>query len=575
MNSISLEKVATGSVSLDWVEANKAGEIFFIEGRPHEKGRQTLLKIGTDGNITEVTPAPINVRTRVHEYGGKAYCLLSSGEIAYVDDSKGGALFVSGRQLTDGTTRFADFVEGNGNLISIAESEDKNYLASIDLKTGEITPIFNQSDFVAAPAYSKGKLLWIAWNHPNMPWDTTTLYFKEGESIKVVSENSNASILQPEFGPNGEFLYLSDIGGFWNLFEGENPLFLMQVDCAKPAWVVGNKSYAIDGDEIALAFQKDGFWRVAHRRLKTWIILPIEFADISSLRLQNGILYFAASFVDDTRKICSFNLTSWELKKLYGQPLELEKISLPEVLTFPSGGQTVVAYYYPPTVKTTGLPPLLLRAHGGPTSQTTPSFNWAIAYWTSLGFGYLDVNYRGSTGFGRRFRQSLYGNWGTFDWQDCEKAASLAIKRGLANPDAVFITGSSAGGFTVLSALTKSPVFKAGTSYYGVADLQALVDETKFESHYTERLVGSKTIPPFPYETLEKPLLFFHGKEDKVVPPNQPIKLHRLLQEKGIPTDLVFYEKEGHGFRSQETIEDTLRREYLFYSQFIPKATEV
>ena len=442
--TLPLEKVAIGSISLDWVDINPAGELFFIEGRPHEGGRQTLLKLTLDGQIIEITPAPIHVRSRVHEYGGKAYCLLSSGEVAYVNDNDGGALYVNNRKVTDGKVRLADFIEGDGKLISVAESEDQNFLASVDLKTGAISPIFDTSDFVAAPARSEdGKLLWLAWNHPHMPWDSTTLYCKEGDVIKALLGSDTISLLQPEWGPNNKYLYLSDVTGFWNLFQEEKPLFTMEVDCAKPAWILGNKNYALEGDDIVLAFQKDGFWKLTHRRQDTWIILPVEFADISSVHLQNHVVYFAASFVNDTRKICSFDLKTWELKKLYGQPLEIEKISFPEVISFPAGGQTVTAYYYPPTVQLPGLPPLLVRAHGGPTSQAIPGFNWTVAYWTSQGFGYLDVNYRGSAGFGRKFRQALNGHWGTFDWQDCERAADLVVKRGLADPEAVFITGST------------------------------------------------------------------------------------------------------------------------------------
>jgi len=569
--SLPLEKVATGSVTLDWVDVNDAGEVFFIEGRPHESGRQTLLKLTADGQVVELTPSPISVRARVHEYGGKGYCLLQSGEVAYINDADKGALYVNQRKITDGSVRLADMIDDGDSIVAVAENEEQNFLASIDLKTGQIDPIFDTSDFVAAPSRSvDGKLLWLAWNHPHMPWDTTTLYCKDGEQIKALYGSVGFSILQPEWGPGQSVIYLSDQTGFWNLFQNEKPLFLMSVDCAKPPWVLGNKTFAFEGDDLILAFQKEGFWKLAHRRQDTWIILPLEFADLSSVRLKNHVIYFAASFVDDTRKICSFDLKTWVLKKLYGQKLELEIISIPEVVNFSSGGQTVTAYYYRPTLQQTGIPPLLVRAHGGPTAQTTPSFNWTIAFWTSQGYGYLDVNYRGSSGSGRKFRESLYGQWGVYDWQDCEKAASIIIKRGLADPKAVFITGSSAGGYTVLSALTYSRLFTAGTSYYGVINLESLIKSgAKFESFYVQKLAGVEIVP-FPLDELNRPLLFFHGKEDKVVPPNQPEELFNMLKEKGIPTDLKIYEKEGHGFRGQEAIIDTLQRELAFYNQFVP-----
>jgi dipeptidyl aminopeptidase/acylaminoacyl peptidase len=574
---VSPEKVAAGSVSLDWVDLNKAGEIFFVEGRPQEGGRGTLLSINNLDQIVEATPSPFNVRSKVHEYGGKSYCLPDKGAPFFVN-FKDQALYQGDQQLTDGTVRLVDMIVVPGGIIAVAEGnpsgEVDNYLAFFNLETKELTSLFSGWDFVAAPSLSPDgkKLTWISWNHPNMPWQGTTLWVAGWDDQTLVDPKAlyggdHESIFQPGWSPTGELLYISDRTGFWNLYKDEESLFPIQADCGKPLWVLGTKTWDFEGEDLVLSFQDKGSWKLAHNGK----ILPFEAADISSLTVREGMAYFAASFKDERRKIVSYNLKTDEVQWLYGEKLDLKMISLPENISFPSGDREIPAFYYPPMDKTIKKPPLLVRAHGGPTGQSTPSFNWTYAYWTGLGFAILDVNYTGSTGYGREFREALNGHWGTFDWQDCEAGARYLVEKGLVDPNALFISGGSAGGFTVLTALTLGTLFKGGTSYFGVSDLNLLAEEThKFESRYFDSLIGPVIVNP-PFHLLAKPVLFLQGNDDKVVPPDQSSNLYNVLKGKGIPTEYVLYAGESHGFKKKETIIDTLTREAAFYRKMMGK----
>ncbi|MGK7960951.1 S9 family peptidase [Crocosphaera sp.] len=595
-------------------------DIYWLEGRPQEKGRNVLVKYSSDGTITDITPQPFNIRSRVHEYGGGAF-LVRDGVIYFVNyqDQR---LYQQlpnedPKPLTpENKCRYADFVldSGHHRLISVCEDhshpdkECENKLVSIDIKTGEIKTLIEGDDFYSSPRLSPdGKqLTWMSWNHPNMPWDGTKLWLGTIENdgslseIKWIAGDIDEAINEPKWSPDGHLYYISDQSGWCNLYCYKSnvnniPIFPFTAEFSYPHWVFGLSTYTfVSEQEVICAFSQEGRWylgslNIPHKQLS---ILELPYNNLASLHSQGKQVVFVGSSTIEPASIIylDLNLSQTSVLKSSCQiDIETGYFSQPELIEFSTeNGLTAYGWYYPPqnkdyTFPDEELPPLLVKSHGGPTAAATPSFSLKIQYWTSRGFGYLDVNYGGSIGFGKAYRQRLEKNWGVVDVNDCINGAKYLVQQGKVDGNRLAISGGSAGGYTTLAALTFYDTFKAGASYYGVSDLESLAKDThKFESRYLNKLVGNypeeKEIyqqrSPINFtEKLNCPVIFFQGLEDKVVPPSQAEMMIESLKNQGIPVAYIPFEGEQHGFRQADNIKYALDSEFYFYSRmfkFVP-----
>lgn len=597
------EKIATsvkgyGSVFVD-------GEtIYWLESRPNEGGRSVLMRLEDNGHSVDVIPKEYNVRTRVHEYGGGAFT-VDRGTIYFVNFGDQRVYRKEGDSiipLTKSDARFADFVPTPHGLVAVGEVHDgkhvDNFLALIDPNSGDHRVLTEHFDFFSSPAISADgrKLAWLSWNHPNMPWDGTELWVAdfsaEGLSnLRKVAGGDSESIFQPQWSPDGVLYYVSDKSNWWNLYRLENnqsvPIYPLAAEFGLPQWVFGMATWGFHGDHIIAAYQTEGRWRLIQLPLHGGEAeeLPFEAAQISTLRTGKNFVAFAAGFPTDSQKIVKYDLTTHEAHLVGGVVLDPSidpgYFSEAELISFPSAqGRTAYAFYYAPKNKDYQAPagespPLLVKSHGGPTGQCTGAFSWTIQYWTSRGFAVLDVNYGGSTGYGRAYRQLLNNGWGIVDREDCEYGAKYLVSVGLADKNRLAIDGGSAGGYTTLCALTFGNTFKVGASYFGVSDLTALTKDThKFEARYNDKLVGpypeaqalyDERSPVHHVDRLNCPVIFFQGTEDKIVPPSQAMMMYEALQARGLRTKLVMYEGEQHGFRKAENIRNALEEELKFF----------
>jgi len=569
--------------------------LYYSEMRPSEKGRTVIIKEGRT-----LTPEGFNVRTRVHEYGGASFAVKEG--ILYFINFSDQRLYrqrpgEAPEPLTaEGAPRLADMRPTGEGIAAVAEKhsgdgEPENYLALVDPERQEVRPLASGADFYAAPALNsdESRIAWIEWNHPNMPWDGTELWtaeFSAGglRNKRKVAGGENISVIQPRFGPDGKLYYLSDESGWWNLYrEGEGNLFPMEAELGSPPWIFGLSNWDFIGDKILAAYREKGKSKLALLDPESGKIAPIETSGSSFGMIRGGKESAAFIMVLPTgpKKIMRFRNGPEEVVEESLPKVDPALVSAAEHIAFPSsGGRTAYGYYYAPkNPEYRGpegkKPPLIVKSHGGPTSSASDGYNLRIQYWTSRGFAILDVDYGGSTGYGRAYRELLKESWGVVDLQDVESGAEYLVEKGLADPERLAITGGSAGGYTTLSALTFGDTFTVGASYYGVSDLELLAKEThKFESRYLDRLIG-----PYPgrkdlyiarsptnfSEQLNCPVIFFQGTEDKIVPPNQAETLYQALKKKGVLTELVLYEGEQHGFRKAATIRDALRKELEFY----------
>ncbi len=610
---IASDLIVSESIGLGGVVYDRQ-DIYWLEARPSEGGRSVLVRRTPQGTLEEVTPQPYNVRTRVHEYGGGAF-LVAEGTV-YFSNFSDQRLYQKSPQadphpLTAEANRcYAEPLldQQRDRLICICEDHDTvdaephNYIASIDLNTGEVHSLVSGCDFYVSPRLSPDgqKLAWVQWNHPNMPWDTTELCLgtvnADGSvsDVEVIAGGEEEAVCHPLWSPDGQLYFVSDRNNWWNLYrftaEGTSEaLCEMEAEFGSPHWVFGLSLYDfISPEQILCTYTQNGQWYLATLETTTQTLqtLDIAYTDMGSIHTQGNEAVFIGGSATAPTAVVSLNLSSGETRVLkQGTSLEIDTgyLSVPEPIAFPTtGDKTAYAWFYPPqnkdyTAPEGELPPLIVKSHGGPTAATSPRFNLKIQYWTSRGFGFVDVNYGGSTGYGREYRQRLQKNWGIVDVDDCVNAARYLAEMGRVDGNRLAITGGSAGGYTTLAALTFRDTFQAGASHYGVSDLEALAQEThKFESRYLDRLVGDypeeKAVyharsPIYHTETLSCPVIFFQGLEDKVVPPNQAEKMVDAIREKGLPTAYVPFAGEQHGFRRAENIKRALDGEFYFYSR--------
>jgi dipeptidyl aminopeptidase/acylaminoacyl peptidase len=613
---ITADQVVSASVRLSQL-AFDGDDLYWVEQRPAERGRNVIVRRTPDGQITDVNPAPYNARTRAHEYGGGAYTV--SAGIVYFSNYDDQRLLRTGangvqppQPLTPGQDlRYAEGTvdRGRQRLYLIREdhtrgAEAVNTLVSIDLEGDEErggVVLSSGGDFFSSPRLSPdgAHLAWLTWNHPNMPWDGCELWVGElgtGGDVRFaqrVAGGRDESIFQPEWSPDGVLHFVSDRTGWWNLYRLRDgrvePLCPMAAEFGLPQWVFGLSTYAFESAaQIICAYGDRGESHLARLHTTTGRLETITtaFTDIEQLRVMNGHAAFIAGSPDEPPSVVWLDLLTGAqtvLRRSSHAVVEAGYLSRPQPIEFPTEhGLSAHAFYYPPANRDFAapageIPPLLVKAHGGPTGSTSPVLNLGIQFWTSRGFAVLDVNYGGSTGYGREYRRRLNGQWGVVDVDDVVNGARFLVKQRLADPDRLCIDGGSAGGYTTLCALTFRDTFKAGASYYGVSDMEALARDThKFESRYCDNMIG-----PYPQrrdiyiarspihfvERMATPLILFQGMEDKVVPPSQARLMFEAVRRKGLPVAYIAFEGEQHGFRQERNIRRSLEAESYFYSK--------
>ena len=589
-------------------------DIYVLASRPDEKGRVVLLRRTPDGELTEMAPG-LNVRTRVHEYGGGSYA-VTDGVIVFseFDDNR---LLLKGSPeadpvelVTDPALRFADMsldlVRDRVYAVMEDQTESaigaRNLLVAVSLSDGSIAELVGGHDFYSDPALSPdgARLAFLSWDFPRMPLDGTDLWDAEiaadgtlGEPVHVAGGESE-SVCQPKWSPDGSLVYASDRSDWWNLYRwrvgatGSSEIGPMESEIGGPQWVFGLSEYDIDTDDTIYAYAHGPEGAQLLALGQSTAPYEIEFAEngLGYVRVSDGVLTaIAGSFTRPTALIRMDLATRAEERLLETGPLPVDEayLSTPQHKAFPStDGRTAYGWYYPPAnpdaVAPEGTaPPLVVMLHGGPTSQARTSLSLQRQAFTSRGFAVMDVDYGGSTGYGRPFRDLLREQWGVVDVDDCAAAASWLAEQGLADPEQLAIRGGSAGGYTTLAALCFKDVFAAGTSLYGLGDLEAFTDIThKFESGYMDYLIG-----PYPgmaeryherspnnySDRISCPVLVLQGADDKIVPPSLAEGIVRALQRNGLPYAYILFEGEGHGFRMAVNQQRALEAELSFYAQ--------
>ena len=606
---LSAARVTSGALRLDQIQLD-GDDVYWIEGRASEGGRNVIVRRSADGHISDVTPPGFNVRTRVHEYGGGAYT-VDEGTVYFsnfadqrIYRQQPGKAPVA---ITDEGPFFADYRVDRfrGRLIAVREStvsgsENKNDLVAIGVPTGVPSQtLVEGADFYSRPIVSPdGKFLaWLQWNHPNMPWDGTELWvavFNADGSLgsrERVAGGASESIFQPEWSPDSSLYFVSDRTGWWNLYRWRGvaveTVHAMPAEFGKPQWTFSMVTYAIvDANRIAATYTEGGRWKLAMIHVDQGTFTPIDLPvePLESIKAGKGPdIYFIGG--SPTQPAAIMTLSGKVIRSSSVDTIPAEWISVAEAVTFMAGERDVHGFYYAPKNPEVGAggaggagderPPLLVITHGGPTGATTDVLDPKIQFWTSRGFAVLDVNYSGSTGYGRPYRDRLRGAWGIVDVEDVVAGAKAMVAAGKADPERLIIRGGSAGGYTTLAALTFHDTFKSGASYYGISDLEVLQQDThKFEARYNDSLIGPypaakevyKARSPIHFtDLLACPIILFQGLEDKVVPPNQSQMMADAVAKKGLKVKYVTFEGEQHGFRKAENIIRALEEELAFY----------
>ena len=584
--------------------------------RPTEGGRNVVVRRDPSGAQTALTPQPFNARTRVHEYGGGDYLAVNS--VLYYSNFSDQRVYrqdrgAEPRPITPGVdVRYADYCldETRSRLICIREdhqnagAEAANSIVALNLE-GNTEPgrvLLEGNDFYSSPRVSPDgtQLAWLTWNHPNMPWDGCELWVGEfGEdgsltSTRWVAGGAAESIFQPEWSPDGVLYFASDTNGWWNLHRISSDGEIESVTQSKgelgmPQWVFGMSCYAFISPElIACSHVEQGVSTFGLIDTNTGKLTTVDcpFTDIQYVRAHDGQVVFRGGSPTDVVSIVKFDVNTKQFETLRrSNDLEIfpRYFSIPRAIEFPTeGGLTAHGFFYPPQnpdyrAPDNEKPPLIVKSHGGPTAAASTALSLSIQYWTSRGFAVLDVNYGGSTGYGRQYRERLNKKWGIVDVDDCANGARYLANRGEVDGKRLIITGGSAGGYTTLCALTFRNTFKAGASHFGVSDAEALARDThKYESQYLTGLLGSyperrdiyyERSPINFAERLSCPVIFFQGLEDRVVPPNQAEKMVQAIRAKGFPVAYVSFEGEQHGFRQAKNIKRALDGELYFYSR--------
>jgi dipeptidyl aminopeptidase/acylaminoacyl peptidase len=637
---ITSDMIVASSIGLGEILTDGA-DVYWLESRPQEGGRSVIVRRAADGVIADVTPpmppdgrGAFSVRTRVHEYGGGAY-LVSSGTVYFCNDAdqrlyrhERGVVprAITPEPLLPRGLRYADGVIHleRERMIWVREDhtagapEPVNTLVEIPIDgSGQQRVLQSGRDFYAAPRLSPDgrQLAWIEWDHPNMPWIGCELWvaeFAEDGSVgrkKLIAGGDDESIFQPEWSPDGALYFVSDRaqssldGRWWNLFRvrgdvmaasaSVEPVFPLAAEFGRAQWQFRMSAFAFTAvGQLVCSYTQAGVNRLSlvNPASQQASRIATEYEDISSVRANGGFVYFRGGSPTAPPGIVELDLASGRatvLRLSTTQDVGAYRgcLSVAQPVSFDTdNGLQAYGLFYPPrnsgfTAVAGELPPLIVHCHGGPTSAASPTLSWGTQYWTSRGFAVLDVNYGGSTGYGREYRLRLQGNWGIVDVADCVNGARHLARTRLVDPERWAISGASAGGYTTLAVLTLRKEFRTGASYYGVSDLEALAKDThKFESRYLDGLIGPypqrkdlyvARSPVHSARLLSVPVAFFQGAEDKVVPPQQAEAMVAALRQRHIPFLYLLFDGEQHGFRRGDNIKRALDAELYFYATFL------
>ena len=605
------ETIGLGRIVLD------GEDTYWAEARPSEEGRNIIVKRSANGETADVTPSQFSVNTTVHEYGARGYIVVDG--VVYFSNFDDQRLYrhrpgESPAPITpEGDLRYAGAVldRRRNRIICVREDhttnddEPVNTIVAIDIEgRREVEVLASGNDFYASPHLNAdaSALAWLAWDHPNMPWDGTELWVapidadgRLGEP-EYVAGGVDESVMQPEWSPDGALYFASDRTGWANLYRwrphGEvEALLEMEAEFVKTHWWGGVCAYGFaSASNLVCSYVQDGVWRLAlldpeAKRLQP-LDLPYAEMGCADLKVAAGRVVFEAGSPAQPMSVLQLDLTTGALEVLQvssAANVDLEYLSIPEIIEFPTEKDvTAHAFYYAPqnpdyAAPEGETPPLLVTCHGGPHSAATLELDLSIQYWTSRGIGVLDVNYGGSTGYGRDYRERLIGEWGVVDVDDCANGARYLVVRGDVDPERVVISGGSAGGYTALSAMTFRDIFKAGASHFGVSDLEALVNDIhKFDTNSLVGLVGPYPLyrkryverSPINYaEQLNCPVIFFQGLEDTIVPADQSEMMFEVVRDRGVPTAYIAFEGEYHGFQQADNIKRSMEAELYFYAR--------
>jgi dipeptidyl aminopeptidase/acylaminoacyl peptidase len=588
------------------------GAITWIESRPWEDGRQTLVRWTREGGPVDVSPPSMNVRDCVHEYGGSPY--LVHGDLVVVSDFSTGRLHRVARDRSsapitpDVDVRYADLEldESRGRLVAVREDhraigEAVSTIVSVHLDGTEPTVLVEGADFFSAPRISPDGswLAWLRWNHPNLPWDGTELCLARLDAVgnpvepTVVAGSTSDWISQPRWSPHGVLHFVAEPNGWMNvhrLLDGRIEAVTSEAaDFATADWSFGQSNFGFLSDGGLLAIGRSGGRdRLHHIPSGGGHVdaLDVPFTEMRSLDVSGDLAVFDGASPAAFSSVVRFALTDGShkvLRRTSPAQIDPRDISMPEPIEFPTtGGRTAHGLYYPPTNQLVGgptgeRPPLMVSSHGGPTDQAYTGLTVTYQHFTSRGFGFLDVDYGGSTGYGREYRKRLELTWGITDVDDCVMGARFLAERGDIDPQRMAVRGGSASGFTTLAALAFRDAFQGGISYFGIGDLKAFaIDTHKFESHYADRLVGplpeaeavyAERSPSLHVDRIVVPVLVIQGADDRVVPPSEAERLVAALAKHGVPHTYLLIPDEDHGFRKSENILRSFEAELSFLSQ--------
>lgn len=587
--------------------------LYWLEGLPSEGGRNRIMKKLPSGETVQQTPAPFNVRTRVHEYGGAPFTVL--GQRLYFSNFEDNLLYMKDgdntpRAITaDSHHRYADagIDRVNSRLYWVREDHTHSSLAPettivmMDAEGQNEQIVVSGNDFYSNPRISPDSkhIAYLTWNHPHMPWDESELWVAEIKAdgttanARKLAGGSGISIVQPAWSPGGTLYFISDHSNWWNLMRcfgsRKEEVCPVKAEFGSHSTVLGKSDYCfIDENTIIASYSQHGMRQLASIDVWNGRLNPITtpYTFFASIQSNGSEVAFIAASPTEFLRVAVMDTTTRKIEDVRvssGSSPDPDYLSQPEAIEFPTADQkTAHALFYAPTNRDFAAPhgekpPLLVHVHGGPVGATTSALNLTKQYWTSRGFAIVDVNYGGSTGYGRGYRERLRGQWGIVDVADCANAVRYLIDRGEVDATRIAISGGSAGGYTTLASLVFTDIYHAGASHFGLSDLESFAREThKFESHYLHGLVA-----PYPQqkqvyidrspihftERLSCPVIFFQGLDDKVVPPNQAVPMVEALRKKGVPVAYLEFKGEGHGFRKAENIKRSIDGEFYFYSK--------